>query len=63
LEPFKFGLKEMGVTQVQFVESNDDWLQKRRMLALDAVGIDWIPLDDPHFLTPTTVFTSALQTA
>ncbi len=49
-------LKEMGVTQVQFVDPNDDWLQKRLTQSLDAVGIEWIQLDDPHFLTPTTVF-------
>jgi len=49
-------LKGMSVTQVQFVDPNDDWLQQRLTQALDAVGIDWIQLDDPHFLTPTTVF-------
>ena len=49
-------LSEMGVTQVQFVELNDDWLQQRLTQALDAIGIRWIQLDDPHFLTPTTVF-------
>jgi deoxyribodipyrimidine photolyase-related protein len=49
-------LKEMGVTQVQFVDLNDDWLKQRLTQALDGVGIDWIQLDEPHFLTPTTVF-------
>ncbi|HQX50250.1 MAG TPA: cryptochrome/photolyase family protein [Planctomycetaceae bacterium] len=49
-------LKEMCVTRVQFVDPNDDWLQQRLTQSLDAVGIDWIQLDDPHFLTPTTVF-------
>jgi len=49
-------LKEMGVTRVQFVDLNDDWLQQRLTQSLDAVGIEWIKMDDPHFLTPTTDF-------
>jgi deoxyribodipyrimidine photolyase-related protein len=45
-------LKQLGASQVQFVDLCDDWLQKRLSTALQKVGIQFTTVDDPHFLTP-----------
>jgi len=45
-------LKQLGASQVQFVDPCDDWLQKRLTTALQKVEIQFTTVDDPHFLTP-----------
>lgn len=49
-------LAQLGVTDAQFVDLCDDWLQQRLTAALAAAGIGFSVLDDPHFLTPWPVF-------
>ncbi|MBM4091201.1 MAG: cryptochrome/photolyase family protein [Planctomycetes bacterium] len=49
-------LKQLGVTRVQFVDPCDDWLQQRLTAALAAARIEFSVLDDPHFLTPWSIF-------
>lgn len=49
-------LKGVGVTKVQFVEPNDDWLRQRLLRGLPQHGIDHRELADPDFLTPHDIF-------
>lgn len=49
-------LKELGVSSVQVVALNDDWLQWKLEAALGQAGIEMTVLDDPHFLTPLSEF-------
>jgi deoxyribodipyrimidine photolyase-related protein len=49
-------LAAMGVGHVRFVDPCDDWLQQRLTAALAAEHIPFTMLDDPHFLTPWSIF-------
>ena len=49
-------LRQLGVRHAQFTDPGDDWLQQRLTEALQAAGIGFSLLDDPHVLTPSAVF-------
>jgi deoxyribodipyrimidine photolyase-related protein len=49
-------LANHGVSAVQFVELNDDWLHQRLTTALEQSKITYCILNDPHFLTSTDQF-------
>ena len=49
-------LVDLGIDHVQLVDPCDDWLHQRLTEALTAARIDFTILDDPHFLTPWSVF-------
>ncbi len=49
-------LVDLRIDHVQWVDPCDDWLQQRLTRALTAARIESSMLDDPHFLTPWSVF-------
>ena len=49
-------LKQRGISEVRYVDLNDDWMEQRLSAALTAAGIRRTVLEDPHFLTPLPVF-------
>lgn len=48
-------LKRLRIRSVQYVDPCDDWLSTRLAAALEEHGIAATVLDDPHFLTPSSV--------
>jgi (6-4)DNA photolyase len=48
-------LKRLRIRSVQYVDPCDDWLSTRLAAALEQQGIAAAVLDDPHFLTPSSV--------
>jgi deoxyribodipyrimidine photolyase-related protein len=48
-------LKRIRVDSVQYVDPCDDWLSARLAATLTGHGIASTTLDDPHFLTPSSV--------
>ena len=48
-------LKRLRIRSVQYVDPCDDWLSTRLAAALERRGIAAAVLDDPHFLTPSSV--------
>jgi deoxyribodipyrimidine photolyase-related protein len=48
-------LQRLKIRKVRYVDPCDDWLSTRLAAALERVGIQREVLDDPHFLTPTSV--------
>jgi deoxyribodipyrimidine photolyase-related protein len=51
-----------GVTRVRFVDPNDDWLERRLNAGLNAAGLPFERLADPHFLTPDDEIAEAAAT-
>jgi deoxyribodipyrimidine photolyase-related protein len=48
-------LVRLGIRSVQYVDPCDDWLSTRLAASLAERGIEAGVLDDPHFLTPSSV--------
>ena len=48
-------LGALGIRAVRYVDPCDDWLSARLAAALGRAGIVATVLDDPHFLTPTSI--------
>ena len=49
-------LKTDGITEVCYVDLNDDWMQQRLAATLATTRIAATVLPDPHFLTPLSEF-------
>jgi deoxyribodipyrimidine photolyase-related protein len=48
-------LRKWKAAHVQFVDPNDDWLQRRLIEGLETANLSYTRLPDPHFLTSTEV--------
>ena len=48
-------LRQLGIKSVKYVDTCDDWLSNRLGVTLARKGIAAAVLEDPHFLTPTSV--------